>query len=699
MSLSQILSSAMSGLSASQAGMQTVSNNIANVNTAGYARQKVSLATAVSGGQVSGVVVGEPSRVADKFLENAVYQRAGTAGRTDAVSSYLDRLQSMLGATDSTSGLAARLNSISSTVSQISGLNGSSSSIALFTGSIDDTLDTLTGLQNDVSSLQSDVESEVGDTVSRVNVLLQKINDLNSEVSRLQGLGQSTSGPADERMSALQELSGLMSVNVREQSDGRVFIDTASGQTLLDKRLRQLSYNSGAAASQATYPAIDIKFASDNGVMGASTGEKIDSTSVGGKLGGLLEMRDKTLPQFSEQLGQLFTGLAQTLNKVSNEGTTLPPPNSLTGEANGLTGSDRLGFTGKATFAVLGSDGTLVNKVTVDFDALGTGATVDDAIAAINAGLSPDATASIDAKGVMSITASSSANGIAIAQDPDSPSDRAGAGFSQFFGLNNIIRSDSSALTPSGFIASDPTGFAAGETAQMVLRDPSGKVLGQYTYSSTGSDSWGDVITNLNASPLAAYGSFALDGDGRVAFTPNATSAGSTISIPSDSTNRSGTGLSFSALSGLTGSASGLKNAEVTSAMLADTSKVPLAQLQLDAAIGDKAIGGADYRNATAFVDALTATTDFGKDGVKTVGNFANALLGGIGSAASLASGASQDAAARMTDAVDRRDSYAGVNVDEELAQMVVLQNSYSAAARVMTTASEMYDTLIGMLG
>lgn len=699
MSLSQILSSAMSGLSASQAGMQTVSNNIANVNTTGYARQKVSLATAVSGGQVSGVVVGEPSRVADKFLENAVYQRAGTAGRTEAVSGYLDRLQSLLGATDSTSGLAARLNTISSTVSQISGLNGSSSSIALFTGSIDDTLDTLSGLQNDVSSLQSDVESEVGDTVSRVNVLLQKINDLNSEVSRLQGLGQSTSGPADERMSALQELSGLMSVNVREQSDGRVYIDTASGQTLLDKRLRQLSYNTGAAASQATYPAIDIKFASDDGTMGASTGEKIDSTSVGGKLGGLLEMRDKTLPQFSEQLGQLFTGLAQTLNKVSNEGTTLPPPNTLTGEANGLTGSDRLGFTGKATFAVLGSDGTLVNKVTVDFDALGTGATVDDAIAAINAGLSPDATASIDAKGVMSITATSSSNGIAIAQDPDTPSDRAGAGFSQFFGLNNIIRSDTSALTPSGFTASDPTGFASGETAQMVLRDSSGKVLAQYTYASTGSDSWGDVITNLNASPLAAYGSFALDDDGRVAFSPNTASSGSTISIPSDSTNRSGTGLSFSALSGLTGAASGLKSAEVTTAMLADTSKVPLAQLQLDAAVGEKAIGGADYRNATAFVDALSATTDFGKDGVKTVGNFTNALLGGIGSAASLASDAYDDASARMTDAVDRRDSYSGVNVDEELAQMVVLQNSYSAAARVMTTASEMYDTLIGMLG
>ncbi len=699
MSLNQILSSAISGLSASQAGMQTVSNNIANVNTTGYARQKVSLATSVSGGQVTGVVVGEPSRVADKFLENAVYQRAGTSGRADVVNTYMDRLQSLLGSTTSTSSLTARLNAISSAVSEISGLNGSAQSIALFTGNIDDTLDTLNGLTKDVSSLQADVETDVGSTVDRANVLLQKINSLNDEVARLQGLGQSTSGVADQRMSALQELSGLMNVTVREQSDGRVFIDTASGQTLLDKRLRQLSYNSGAGASQATYSSIDIRFAADDGTMGASTGEKIDSTSVGGKLGGLLDMRDRVLPQFNEQLGQLFSGLAETLNKVSNEGTTLPPPNTLTGQANGLTGSDRLGFTGKATFAVLGKDGTLVNKVTVDFDALGSGATVDDAIAAINAGLSPDATASIDAKGVMSITATSSSNGIAIAQDPDTPSDRAGVGFSQFFGLNNIVRSSTSALTPSGFTSTDPTGFASGQTAQIVLRDTNGKVLTQYTYTSTGSDSWGDLVSNLNSSPMAAYGSFALDDEGRVAFTANAASAGAAITIPSDSTNRSGTGLSFSALSGLTGNASGLASAQVDPAMLSDSSKVPLAQLQLDAAVGEKAVGAGDFRNATAFIDALAGNADFGKNGTKTIGNFANALLGGIGSAASQASDNYTDAAARMSDAVDRRDSYAGVNIDEELAQMVVLQNSYSAAARVMTTASEMYDTLIGMLG
>jgi flagellar hook-associated protein FlgK len=70
-----------------------------------------------------------------------------------------------------------------------------------------------------------------------------------------------------------------------------------------------------------------------------------------------------------------------------------------------------------------------------------------------------------------------------------------------------------------------------------------------------------------------------------------------------------------------------------------------------------------------------------------------------ISSKASQAAGRLADAVARRDDAVNRRDSFSGVNIDEELAQMVVLQNSYSAAARVVSTATQMYDTLLQMVG
>lgn len=97
MSLNSILGSAASGLAAAQAGLRSVSNNIANVGVSGYARERVSLTTGVVSGQVSGVVVGEPTRVADRFLEANVYRRAGDYGRADVTAGYLDRLQSLLG--------------------------------------------------------------------------------------------------------------------------------------------------------------------------------------------------------------------------------------------------------------------------------------------------------------------------------------------------------------------------------------------------------------------------------------------------------------------------------------------------------------------------------------------------------------------------------------------------------------------------
>lgn len=698
-SLNEILGSALSGLGASQAGMRTVSNNIANVGTAGYARERVSLSTGVTNGRVSGVIVGEPSRVADRFLEATVYNRAGDMGRAEVTSSYLDRLQSLLGAPDAESGLPARLNAIQASAVAMTGSLSSAQNVAAFAANVQDAVTSMQQLDGDAARLQSDVESEVGYSVDRINGLLKRIYDLNDTISRQDGLGRSSAGAADQRMSAIEELSGLLKVTVRDQPDGRVTIDTASGATLLDRRLRQLSYpTAGQGVAQPSYPLIDVRFADAAGNPGAATGEKLDSAVVGGKLGGLLDLRDRMLPEFSEKLGVLFGGLAETLNGVSNAGTTVPPPARLDGGQTALVGADRLGFTGAATFAVTQKDGTLVASTTVDFAALGAGATVDDAVAAINAGLGGTGTATF-VDGRLSIQANGAGNGIVVAQDAANPSARAGIGFSHYFGLNDMVRSQDSALTPSGFTAADPHGFGAGETTEIVLRDSSGRALTRYTLTGSTGPSFGDLVSELNTSPLAAFGNFALDGRGRVRFQPDSNVPGAALSIPSDSTDRFGTGRSFSTILGLTGAASGLSAAEVRPEILADAARLPLARFQAGAAVGAKALGASDIRGATAFVDRLGATVDFGKDGTATLDRFSGLLLGNTGTQASQAQGRLADATARRDDALNRRDSYSGVNIDEELAQMVVLQNSYSAAARVMTTASQMYDTLIAMMG
>lgn len=696
MSLTDILSSALSGLSASQAAIRTVSNNIANVNTPGYARERVTLETGTSSGRVNGVVVGEPSRIADRYLEETVYTRAGDAGRAATTSDYLDRLQSLLGANGAESALPARLDAISAAATAATATTGGAQTSAALIGNVDDAISTLRQLGQDVDGIRSDAEGAVSSTVDRINTLLRTVSDLNDSVSRLSVLGRSSAGPADQRTSALQELSGLIGITAREQSNGKVTIETKSGTPLLDQRLRQLSYASGgSSAGQPIYPPIEVHFADADGTSGALTGEKIDSSAVGGTLGGLLDVRDHQLPAFTDTLGTLFGGLAQTLNAASNQGTAVPAPTTLAGKATALTGSDRLGFTGAATFAVTSADGTLVAKSRIDFSALGPNATVDQTVAAINAGLGSAATASFTG-GKLTITAAASANGLVVAQDATAPSARAGVGFSQFFGLNDLVRADGAPLAPSGFTASDPHGLTTGQKVQFALRDSSGRLLASASLDPTSGGTFGDLVHSLNGGALGGYGAFSLDDSGRIRFAPSSGNVGANLSVITDTTNRAGTGLSLSAITGLGSQAGALTTAGVRRDIAADSTRLPLAQLQ-DVAGGQKALGAGDRRGATTFVNALAASVDLGDAGTTTISRFAASVLGDAGATASRATAKTTETAASRDDAINRRDSFSGVNIDEELGQMVVLQNSYAASARMMTTASEMFDTLLAI--
>ncbi len=693
MSLGEILNSALSGLGAAQASMRTVSNNIANVNTPGYAREKTNLSTDTAAGRVSGVTVGEPGRVADQFLEATVFTRAGAAGAAETRSIYLDRLQSFLGTTGAEAGLPSRLDAVAASATTMTGAAGGTQTNAAFIGDVGDAIRSVQQLAKDVSGLRSDVEGEVGDTVTRINSLLRQVHELNETVARSEGLGRSSAGAADQRNAAVEELGGLIGIVSRQQPDGRLTIDTTAGVQLIDRRLRQLSYPSnGAGSSQTLYPPVELRFADTGGTAGAATGERIDA-AAGGKLGGLISLRDAELPAFSEKLNTLYDGLARSLNAASNAGTTSPAPAMLEGTRTPLLVTDRLGFSGAATFAVTARDGTVVKSVAIDFDALGSGATIATALDAINAGLGGTATATF-AEGKLTIAAASGGNGVVVAQDAVSPSNRAGAGFSQFFGLNDLVRSDGAMLTPTGLKGTDPHGFTAGQATEFALRDTSGRMVATYSLKITASTGSGfdALVADLNTSPMAAYGSFALDDMGRIGFSAKPSAAGSTLSVLSDTTDRGGTGIGLAAITGLHGG-NALATGEVRRDIASNPDGLPLARLQTTT-IGQKGLGNGDRRGAAAFADALGSNVDLAS-GITTMSRFANTLLGDTGTAAARAKDRTTEATARRDDAIARRDNYSGVSIDEELSQMVVLQNSYAASARVMSAATAMYDTLL----
>jgi flagellar hook-associated protein 1 FlgK len=695
MSLSDILGSALSGLNAAQAGLRSASNNIANVNTPGYARERVPLQTGVTAGQVSGVRSLEAVRVADRFLESTVFRRASDWGQAEAVANALDRLQALLGAPGEESGLPARLDAIGAAAVAMTGAAGSEPTVRGFVGAVGQALSSLQTLDSDVAALRIDAERELSYTVDTINNLLRRIDGLNDSVARQAAGGRANNGATDQRMSAVEELAGLIKIEVRQGDDGRLTIDTAGGATLLDRRLRLLDYPPSEGSLQPLYPAVKLRFESADGSLGAETGERLDSAAAGGRLGGLMDLRDRRLPAFAEEIGSLFGGVAESLNAVSNAGTAVPAPKRLEGALTGFAPTDRLGFTGKAMVASLQSDGTLAASFLLDFDAWGPGATIQDAVNAINAGLGGTATATF-AGGRLTIEGAGSL-GVAVAQDPTAPSSRAGMGFAQQFGLNDLI-SGSRSFGPAGFNSADPHGFEPPQATEFVLRGPDGRVLAQDSIAPVAGETFGELVSALNAGPLGAFGKVSLDGRGRLAFAPVANLPTASLSVVSDTTSRFGTDRSLSSLLLPSGREAGLEGARVRPDIAASGRAVPLARLNTAAAVGTKAIGPGDSRGANAFVDQLRTAVDLGRGRVANMEGYASFVLGQTGLDAAGAKDRLVDMEARRSDAINRRDSYSGVNIDEELASLVTLQNSYSAAARVMSTATEMYDTLIGMV-
>ncbi|WP_238542200.1 flagellar basal body rod C-terminal domain-containing protein [Sphingomonas sp. PAMC 26621] len=232
----------------------------------------------------------------------------------------------------------------------------------------------------------------------------------------------------------------------------------------------------------------------------------------------------------------------------------------------------------------------------------------------------------------------------------------------------------------------------------IMLRDGAGRLLAQYTLAPVAGGTFGDLVTSLNASPLGQFGQVSLDATGRMRFAANPTVAGASLSIPGDSTDRAGTGRSFTMIAGLTGGASVLQSGKIRPDIQGNTGRLPLALLDTRAVPGGIALGSTDRTGAAGYADAQGKPIDLGVAGTVSVEKLAAQVLGGAGSSAALAKMRLTEATARRDDAVNRRDSFSGVNIDEELSQMVVLQNSYSAAARVISTVNAMYDTLLTMV-
>src|ERR1700749_1032805 len=102
-----------------------------------------------------------------------------------------------------------------------------------------------------------------------------------------------------------------------------------------------------------------------------------------------------------------------------------------------------------------------------------TAFTAANFLSSLNTALGGAGTASFT-NGALSISATASGAGVAIADDPATPAKDGGQGFSQFFGLNDLISSSEIANYNTGLKATDPSGLNPGGTITFQIGNASG---------------------------------------------------------------------------------------------------------------------------------------------------------------------------------------------------------------------------------
>jgi len=699
MSLNGILNTATSGLQTNQTALRVTSNNIANVNTPGYHRRVVEFGPQLTGGRLNGVTIDEVQRIADEYLGREATTASGALGRADVLTSYFERAQDLVGSLNGGSSLDSRISGATTALTQLSVDPSSPARRNAALIAVTSALNSISAMAANVQSLRQDANTQLKTDVSNVNSLLAHIYELNTKIKVAVGAGDTSTGLFDQRDTAIADLSKFLDIRTSEQGDGRMFVSLADGTQLVSDLSAELRYaGPSAVASTTSFPALTLQRVNPEGGTDVGPGVALEGRIRGGEIRGLLDMRDKALPDLAEQLGAVASALTEQLNAAHNDSSAVPPPASLSGRNTGLLSSDALNFSGNATIAVVDAQGALVQRLDLN---LSTIATVGDLVTAINGGLGGAGTASFT-NGVLNISAVGAGNGIAFQQDPTTPASRGGRGLAQFFGLNDLVSSTSSSSFATGVAAGDAHEFIAGGTTEFVLRSTDGAIIRNFSVTAGGS-SFTDILTSLNTA-AGGTATFALDANGNMTMTPAGSYTGARLEVTNDTTARGATGVSLSQFFGLgtamrQNQAAGLS---IRSDIAANSTKMALAQLDLSPAtvVGDTVLGISDNRGAlrlAAIANTAVAVPTVGglAGGQMSISNYAALILG---AQSDLLNSAASDRVFRQDvseEANARRTSVEGVNLDEELSNMMVFQQAYNASARLISVVQQMYDTLL----
>jgi len=639
--MADLLGIASSGLGAIQQALSTAGHNIANVNTEGYSRQIADFSTlpaqrvgdSYAG---SGVEVGAVRRAYDSFVVDELRTRGSKLGMANAFESLASGLDSLVG--DSDNGLAPALEGFFNSVQGVASDPGSLSARQILLSDAQILTDRFTQLNSSLLGFERDANNRITSAVGEINGLAANIAELNGDITLALGSGGDPNDLLDQRDALLMQLSDKVGILTLEQTDGAVNVFVGKGQPLVvGGTAQQLE-----VVSSSIYPnRLEVGVAQPGG----ST-QIISQQISGGELQGVLDFRSRVLDPAISELGRVAVAMTDLVNAQHNLGMDL----------NGQLGGDFFSALSPTVIAS-GNNSTAAPVAT--------------------ASLTIDSTSDLEATDYL-LVYDGAQWGLTRTSDGAFFSDAGGN-----FALDGITVSVGGTPAAGDTFLLRPVYGAAGQFGlELTAADQfaaAGPVVSSQALSNSGSASVGALgVSSTVGLPLA--------GDITLSFNPDALGAGvpgfdvtggpgGTIAFD-PATESGGKTFTFAGSGGLSFTLSGIPNNgdEFT---LSPNSGAP-----------------GDNRNALLLGAMQSQSLVDGSSA--TFGEAYSGMIGGVGVATRQAQANLQAEDSLMDNAVAARERVSGVNLEQEAAELVRLQQAYQAAAQLVAIADTLFQTLLG---
>ena len=309
---------ALSSLYAQQKALQVTGQNIANVNTEGYSRQRVDMSANAGPitparesrytGPGMGVTTGDTTRITDQFLQLRGYQE-------HAVDAGLHQSQSVLsnieGAFDEPSddGLSKLISGFMSSFDDVANAPDDNSARATLVQQGQTLTDGFNQLDSALATQRSSGVDELGSQIDEVNTGASQVADLNHSISSAVANGDSPNALMDQRDQLVSKLAEEVGVTVRPGDvDGTVDVFVGGTALVRGASANPLKMDVGTDPAQTVH----VTWASDGYPAGVS-----------GSAGGLLSGVNDVIPRYRSGLQAVAQQLAGQINAVHSTGYAL----------------------------------------------------------------------------------------------------------------------------------------------------------------------------------------------------------------------------------------------------------------------------------------------------------------------------------------------------------------------------------------